>query len=136
MNADNMWIKVNTEAAFAPRDGAGLLSFKDKLWLLGGWNPKDKVNFPKVCNSEVWSSDDGCEWTLILKEAPWEGRHTFGHVVADNKMWIVGGDCIQGRFQPDVWNSEDGINWTRVCEEAPWGQRALHYTAAFDGKYG
>ena len=90
------WIPVNLNAPFAPRDGAGLLSFKGKLWLLGGWNPKDKVNFPSICNSEVWSSEDGLNWTLEIKEAPWEGRHTAGYVVHDQKMWIVGGDCIQG----------------------------------------
>jgi hypothetical protein len=81
---------------------------------LGGWNPKDKVNFPSICNSEVWSSEDGLNWTLEIKEAPWEGRHTAGYVVHDQKMWIVGGDCIQGRYQPDVWCSENGKDWERL----------------------
>ncbi|NLY97423.1 MAG: hypothetical protein GX082_08345 [Clostridiaceae bacterium] len=128
------WIPVNLNAPFAPRDGAGLLSFKGKLWLLGGWNPKDKVNFPSICNSEVWSSEDGLNWTLEIKEAPWEGRHTAGYVVHDQKMWIVGGDCIQGRYQPDVWCSENGKDWELVSDNVPWGQRVLHHTVAFKGK--
>lgn len=48
------WHQVTAEAAFAPRDGAGALVFKDRMWLLGGWNWTDKVNFPNICNSEVW----------------------------------------------------------------------------------
>lgn len=126
-----IWEEINQNAAFAPRDGAGLLSFKDKLWLLGGWNPKDKINFPKVCNSEVWSSDDGSKWTLELSAAPWEGRHTAGYAVYKGRMWIIGGDCNQGHYQPDVWSSDDGVSWELICDNIPWGNRALHHTVVF-----
>jgi len=53
------WVKVTDNANFAPRDGAGALVFNGRMYLLGGWNPRDKINFPKICNSEVWSSKDG-----------------------------------------------------------------------------
>lgn len=50
-------------------------------------------------------------------------------------MWIVGGDPIQGHYQPDVWNSPDGKTWTHVNagKPVPWGPRVLAYTVAFDG---
>ncbi len=128
------WTAVTEQAAFAPRDGAGALVFEGRMWLLGGWNPGDKEHFPMICNSEVWSSVDGAEWTLELLQAPWEGRHTAGYVVHDGRMWIVGGDCNQHHYQPDVWASADGINWELVCAETPWGARALQHTVAFDGK--
>ena len=123
------WEPVSDRAAFAPRDGAGALVFRDKMWLLGGWNPSDKVHFPKVCNSEVWTSTDGATWQLQT-HAPWEGRHTAGYAVHDGKMWIVGGDPIQGHYQNDVWNTGDGIHWTRVSDSVPWADRVLHYTVA------
>lgn len=56
---------------WAPRDGAQLLSFNDKLFLLGGWNnyvegqgnPEQSGegggNFVSETCSEVWTSDDG-----------------------------------------------------------------------------
>lgn len=131
MNQKYRWTAVNENAPMAPRDGAGLLSFKGKMWLLGGWNPKDKKNFPNNCNSEVWSSVDGVIWNPETLKAPWEGRHTAGYAVHAGKMWIVGGDCIQHRYQPDVWCSENGIDWELVTDNAPWGQRALHHTVAF-----
>ena len=137
------WVKVNEHAAFAPRDGAGALVFRDKMWLIGGWNPDDKINFPLICNNEVWSSRDGSEWTLEKPNTfisrdfdanrDWEGRHTAGYVVYRDKMWIVGGDPLLGHYQYDVWNSSDGKtwNWVNRGKPVPWGPRVLHYTVAF-----
>ncbi|MCC6442221.1 MAG: hypothetical protein IT210_02065 [Armatimonadetes bacterium] len=128
------WVCVTDSAPFAARDGAGALVFQNKMWLLGGWNPGDKVYFPRICNSEVWATDDGKDWTLVNPQAPWEGRHTAGYVVHRKKMWIVGGDPIQGHYQSDVWSSADGVHWDRAVEKVPWGPRALHYTVTFQDK--
>lgn len=138
------WGQVNSKAEFAPRDGAGALVFNGKMWLLGGWNPSDKTNFPKICNNEVWSSTDGKKWELIKPntfkdgvydpKTDWEGRHTAGYVVYNGKMWIVGGDGNQGHYHYDVWNSSDGKNWTRVTDKVPWGPRVLHHTLVFKNK--
>jgi hypothetical protein len=135
------WVQVLMPGPFAPRDGAGALTYQGKMWLIGGWNPADKAHFPRVCNNEVWSSADGANWTLVHPntfldqtfdpKADWEGRHTAGYVVHRGKMWIVGGDPIQGHYQSDVWNSADGKTWTCVTTEAPWGPRVLQYTVAF-----
>jgi hypothetical protein len=138
------WEKVTLEAPFAPRDGAGALTFNDRMYLLGGWNPGDKKHFPLICNNEVWSSVDGAAWTLeklntfldksFDPKTDWEGRHTAGYAVHQGKMWIVGGDANQGHYQNDVWNSADGRTWTLVTDRIPWGPRVLHYTVAFRGK--
>lgn len=127
------WTLVTNQAAFAPRDGAGALVFKDRMWLLGGWNPRDEKNFPSDCNSEIWSSVDGAKWEFVT-HAPWEERHTAGYVVYKDKMWIVGGDPIQNHYQNDVWNTEDGINWVQVTSDVPWKDRILHYTLVHDDK--
>jgi hypothetical protein len=140
------WIQVASHAAFAPRDGVGALVFNNKMWLLGGWNPRDKEHFPRICNNEVWSSTDGAIWSLEKPNTfldanfdstkDWEGRHTAGYVVFGNKMWIVGGDPIQGHYQSDIWNSADGKIWTQVNRGAPvpWSPRVLHHTLVFKNK--
>jgi hypothetical protein len=140
------WVKVTDRAAYAPRDGAGALVFRDKMWLIGGWNPGDKQHFPRICNNEVWSSADGAAWTLekpntfldrnFDSAADWEGRHTAGYVVFQDKMWIVGGDVNQGHYHFDVWNSAEGKKWNFVNRDqpVPWGPRALHYTVVFKDK--
>jgi hypothetical protein len=140
---DYRWTSITRKAAFAPRDGAGALTYGGKMWLLGGWNPGDKKHFPRICNNEVWSSTDGAAWALVKPNTfldatfdaakDWEGRHTAGYVVHRGKMWIVGGDVNQGHYHFDVWNSGDGRAWHWVNRDkpVPWGPRALHYTAAF-----
>jgi hypothetical protein len=128
------WTQVTARAPFAPRDGAGALVFRGRMWLLGGWNPGDPVRFPRVCNSEVWSSADGATWRLETPAAPWEGRHTAGYVVHRDRLWIVGGDANQGHYQNDVWNSEDGVTWHLVTADVPWRDRVLQYVLAHDGK--
>ena len=140
------WKKIALPAAFAPRDGAGALVFKDRMWLLGGWNPPNREFFPRGCNNEVWSSKDGAQWTSVKPNSfkdssfnpqlDWEGRHTAGYVVYRNKMWIVGGDANQGHYQFDVWNSSNGKSWSYVNKgkPIPWGPRVLHYTLVFNDK--
>ena len=128
------WTCVTKKAAFAGRDGAGAMVFKNKMWLLGGWNPRDKVHFPRICNSEVWSSTDGAAWTLVNAKAPWEGRHTAGYAVHNGRMWIVGGDANQGHYQTDVWSSADGVQWDLASSKVPWAPRVLHYTLVFQNK--
>lgn len=140
------WVQVTAKAAFAPRDGAGALSFNGRMFLIGGWNPDDKINFPRICNNEVWSSVDGKEWRLDKPNthldgsfdpvADWEARHSAGYVVHRGRMWIVGGDSNQFHYQNDVWNSADGKTWTLVNKDkpVPWGPRCVHYTVAFQDR--
>ncbi len=138
------WVKVTENAPYKPRDGAGALVYKGKMWLIGGWNPS--VYPTMKCDNEVWNTTDGANWNLVKPntftskafdpESDWEGRHTAGYVVYKDKMWIVGGDPLQGHYQYDVWNTKDGKTWTYVNKgkPVPWGPRALHYTVAFKDK--
>ena len=142
------WVKVTLAAEFAPRYGAGALSFRGKMWLIGGWNPMaaHRRFFPLICNNEVWSSSDGATWTLVKPNsfkddsfdatADWEGRHTAGYAVYRDRMWIIGGDANQKHYQSDVWNSVDGRHWELVNRDkpVPWGPRVLHYTAVHDSR--
>lgn len=140
------WVNVSMKADFAPRDGAGALVFHDRMWLIGGWNSRDESCFPRDCVNDVWSSADGATWVLerantfgkpgFNPDLDWEGRHTAGYVVHQEKMWIVGGDPLQGHYQNDVWNSIDGKNWIHVNkgQPVPWGPRVLHYTLTFQDK--
>ena len=139
----NRWSNLTMTAPYAPRDGAGALVYQDKMWLIGGWNSRNEDYFPLDCVNDVWCSTDGTSWQMVRRntfgtpafnpEQEWEGRHTAGYVVHRDKMWILGGDPIQGHYQNDVWNSEDGRTWTQVNKDrpVPWAPRVLHYTVVF-----
>ena len=143
---DYEWVKVTENAEFAPRDGAGALVFKNRMWLIGGWNPNEKEHFPRVTNNEVWSTHDGLEWNLEKPNTfldsnfnvyhDWEGRHTAGYAIFKGKMWIIGGDPIQGHYQSDIWNSVDGKEWKWINkgQPPPWHPRILYYTVVFRDK--
>ena len=141
-DSEYRWAQVRDNAPFAERDGAGALIFKDNMWLIGGWNPREwaKGRFPTHCANDVWRSEDGAAWTMVKPntctapfddELDWEGRHCAGYAVHAGKMWILGGDYIQGHAQTDVWTSSDGVAWTCVNRDVPWGPRALHCTTVF-----
>jgi len=133
------WVRITEDAGFPARDGAGALTYKGKMWLIGGWNPND--HYPRLTSNDVWSSTDGVTWTIekantfvdprFDRDADWEGRHAAGYVVYQDRMWIVGGDPLNGYYQGDVWSSADGRSWRRETAFTPWGARALHHTLVF-----
>ncbi len=138
------WTNVTMDAPFRPRDGAGALVFNDRMFLLGGWNPRDPEYYPRHCVNDVWSSADGHAWEMVKGNSfhtfpfwdlgrEWEGTHTAGYAVFRGRMWIVGGDPIQGHYQPDVWNSADGRAWEFVNRgrPVPWAPRVLHHCFVF-----
>ena len=159
---DYVWTRTTAAAPFGPRDGAGGIVYGGKMWLIGGWNGD---RFPLTCANDVWSSEDGAAWTQVKPNtfldaatfdstADWEGRHFAGYHAFGGKMWIVGGDPVQGYYQSDVWSSVDGVHWTRTdvhtttprvdaygapypasewrpVEEAQFGLRSLPITAVF-----
>lgn len=123
-------IRLLEALQFRPVDGAAALTFNNRLWLLGGWRSDDDMS---STHSEVWSSADGILWSLATV-APWEGRHTFGALVFDGRMWVIGGDRNRGYYQSDVWSSRDGVSWDLVAETPSWAGRANPYTLVFNNK--
>lgn len=126
---------LTNDAHIVGRDGAGLLSFHDTLWLIAGWNSNTKSSkFINSTTNEILYSIDGLKWDSITNPIPWEPRHSAGYLVFKDKIWILGGDAIQYHYQNDIWNSSDGKNWTKVADSIPWGNRVLYYSAVFKGR--
>lgn len=109
------WQLVSDSLPFTYRDGSGLLNFKGKMWLLGGWDPP--YHEPNYTCSEIYSSTDGILWEYH-GEAPWPARHISGWLVHDSAMYLIGGDPQSGSLT-DVWKSDDGINWIQLHDSIP-----------------
>ena len=133
------WSCVNSEVAWSPRDGAQLVSFQGKLFLLGGWNQyagertdlagAGTGSFESGGCSGVWCSDDGGRWYLAAT-APWSGRHMHGAVVHDGHIWVIG---AENGTPDDVWKSKDGVHWQLVAATVPWPERGNQLVTVFDG---
>ena len=120
------WILLSNSPPWDSRDWPGLLTFQNKLWLIGGginYNTEESFYY-----NDIWNSSDGVDWTLVNGNASWPGRYWFNSIVYDEKMWILGGwnyfhnnNEFYGN-QNDIWYSEDGANWTKLMA-ATWPQR-------------
>ena len=98
-----------------------------------GYPGTDNSLFLYSFSSAVASSGAGLTWTQATAAAPWSARNTFGSVVYDGKMWVIGGHA-DGPFLNDVWYSLDGANWREATSAAPWAARRDHTVVVHDGK--
>jgi hypothetical protein len=116
-------------APWSPRKEHTVVAFGDRLWLFGGAD-KVKSDFTtEHALNDIWSSEDGLNWTEVTGAAPWAAREGPPVLVLGDAMFLVG---AQGKA--DVWRSTDGANWTLLTRAAPWGARSGYGSASFDGR--
>jgi len=121
------WTLVTDKAPWGPRRAGEVFVFKNKMWLLGGVDAKERYL------NDVWYSENGVDWTLAKKNADWLPRKGFGSAVYQEKMWVIGGAATTGVVN-DVWYSENGVNWTLATKNAGWKARYDLTTTTFAGK--
>ena len=129
---------------WAARAGLSAVSFKGKLWVMGG-SQGDDVSIGgcgRTVFNDVWYSSDGITWheatAGVDKDDPeviWRPRAGAAVVVKGGWMYIIGGEQAflpsPGNPFPyfnDVWRTRDGTTWERVTGEggADWSPRPGH----------
>ena len=78
---------------------------------------------------DIWRSKDGNRWEKVIAgaELDWRPRHNFMMAVAQDKMFVIGGQTSQNfysassnnqhtstAFHSDVWSTVDGRKWVKV----------------------
>lgn len=112
-----MWETVAEKSNLPNRIFYGAIVFKDKIWLLGGFDGKRYYN-------DVWNSADGVNWIKIAEKTAWSERTISKIAVFKDKIWIIGGGVIDGEKEinptsaGEIWSSDDGINWTKHSTNA------------------
>ena len=99
--------------------------FKDKLWLIGGYNGQYK--------NQVWSSPDGENWTLVANETEFGNRVKHEVVSFNDKLWVIGGSGKTG-YKNDVWSSSDGKSWSLKSSQTQFSGRVNHQLLSFNNK--
>jgi hypothetical protein len=108
----NSWETVAEKSNLPERVFYGATVFKDKIWLVGGYDGKNYYN-------DVWNSSDGVNWTRVAEKTAWTPRNA-GIFVFKDRLWLFGGGVIDGEKTDnpnsgrEVWTSADGVNWTEV----------------------
>lgn len=122
-------------AQFSPRYRQTTLVFKDKIWIIGGSN--QYAGDDSTFLNDVWSSDNGIDWTLINSNPDFSPREGHASVVFKDKMWVIGGKTATSGTDvtaKDIWYSEDGLNWTQATDNASFGGIAFHKLVVFKDK--
>ena len=114
---DFTWTQIVKNADWDNRWDHASLVFNDKLWIIGGYNSGNHGQDPYY--EDVWSSEDGENWTLVLEDAPWKGRRGHQLISFENAMYLIGGfyvDEANGyrNYANDVWKSTDGEVWIEI----------------------
>lgn len=105
---------------FQGRCGALVTSAQGRLWMMGG----GACSYGAVYD-DIWSSEDGVEWTQVLDDATgqpkkleWPGRMwPCVSVSPTGVMWMFGGFVLNngsGQNLNDLWYSKDGVTWTQA----------------------
>jgi leucine-zipper-like transcriptional regulator 1 len=125
------WTRMNNLLSFQGRSGHSTVVFREKLWLIGGFDGRN-------VNNEIYYTKDGIRWTGTKRGRRFRGRALFAALVFKEKLWIIGGLYFdrEKNIQDlnDIWNSSDGINWRRVTRSAPFSPRGGHSAFVFRGK--
>lgn len=116
-------------AAWRARKAATVISYNDKLWLFGGAAGVTETGDGADLLNDVWSSEDGVEWTQVTATAAWAPRQYPKVLVFDDAMYLIGSDG-----QADIWRSTDGAEWEQVSEEAAFLGRFGYGAGVLGGK--
>lgn len=123
------WERATENAGWTPRAYHQAVTFKGKLFVLGGGNylPQYEVR------NDVWSSEDGVTWTQLTDKAPWSPRIWHSAVVYRDRIWVMGGWSNKPyKNWNDVWHSADGKTWEKLETPTIWRERHEHSTYVHD----
>jgi hypothetical protein len=84
------WKLHAEQAPWHPREYHDVAVFDNRLWVLEGWNGKNR--------NDVWHSSDGATWTEV-PNTPWKPRHASSIFVFKDALWVVTGNNMES----DVW---------------------------------
>lgn len=132
------WTKeVNDGAAgmFARRAGHACAVFNNRLWLSGGYVETDT---DYTLFDDVWSSADGRNWVQETASAEYYQRAWHQMAAYDNKLWIIGGETVDGDGNPvlldECWSSTNGVTWQLKSQVVSFFARKQMQCTSFNGK--
>lgn len=90
------------------RTYAGSYIYDGKMHIVGG------LNIDGEPLSDIWSSADGVNWTLV-SDGAFSARMKTTVVEYDDKLWMFGGALADGTCTSEILTSEDGgVTWAPV----------------------
>jgi hypothetical protein len=98
------WTQVTDKAAWTPRIWFSAVTYRDRMWVLGGWSNNPAKNW-----ADVWHSQDGKSWRQLKTKDCWKERHEHSAYVFQDKLWIAGGHATP--LSSEVWSLALPMDW-------------------------
>lgn len=102
------WDLAAEHAGWSPRLGAGAVSFRGRLRVLGGGERYFDAE-PRHLRNDVWCSADGARWEELRTPTVWSPRHEHSAYVHEGGLWIAGGNAWP--LVNDVWRLRLPEDW-------------------------
>ncbi|MFA6416057.1 MAG: hypothetical protein WCW56_01045 [Candidatus Paceibacterota bacterium] len=106
---------------FPGRDSHATYEFNGKLFLTGGLDatgtgPANNPVYEKAkYYNDIWSSDDGENWTLVKAKADFPPLRSMSVVNFKGALYMFGGWGPTVGYKNGIWKSTDGIVWSRIA---------------------
>lgn len=101
-----IWRKETDKTPWPPRLWFSAVTYRDHMWVLGGWS-----NHPFKNRNDVWYSKDGKTWKQLQTREIWAERHEHSAFVFQDKIWIAGGHAKP--LNNEVWRLDLPENWLK-----------------------
>lgn len=103
------------------RDSRYYIEHDGKIFVIGGNRNKEHEFRPnsEKSDEDVWSSEDGLNWQLAIKNPPWAEKWNQydGHRITGLNGYIyLARSHRSGPGLSSVWRSKDGIEWEKITE--------------------
>lgn len=120
------WKLATAHAGWSPRAYHQASVLNGKIYVFGGGNYVTGYQ----AKNDVWSSNDGIQWTQVSAAAAWHERLWFSSVVYRKRLWVLGGWSNNPyKNWSDVWYTKDGKEWKQLKSNVIWKER--HELSAF-----
>lgn len=104
------WTKETDAAPWSPRMWFSAVTYRDRIWVLGGWSKTPNTNW-----GDVWYSKDGKEWKELKTPPAWKARHELSAYVFQDKLWIAGGHAMP--LSNEVWSLDVKPEWLDAADK-------------------
>lgn len=105
------WECVTPDAPWSPRLWFSSVTWRNHIWVLGGWSGNPSQNL-----GDVWYSADGRAWNQLVCGTIWKERHEHSAYVFQDRLWVVGGHAQP--LSNEVWSLELPENFAATASGA------------------
>lgn len=101
------WTEATGKAPWHERLWFSAVTYRDRMWVLGGWSKGPDRNW-----GDVWYSQDGKTWAEYRSAVCWKARHEHSAFVWRDRLWVAGGHAQP--LSSEVWSLEVPPEWFKA----------------------